>query len=321
MKKYFYSAIVAMTALFTVSCSQDETLVETSTPAAPASVSFKLDVPTDGMTTRAADANVARYAVVIQNVDDATSPWTVKLAADGTGWKVDYEAGDEQMKVQANSEITIDGLTDGSKYVAYFWADYNEDAYDLTWATDITVKWNTAANKYVAGMAYCGSKAFTAGEDTGAGFSVTLTRAVAQVNFVQSVAGVSLGETLVAACTMPIHYNLLTGQLTAATTDWDTTGQMQASGAASAGDVAADQVITSFYVLAPTAGTTVDFYMTMDNWATNLVDGGVTNVPVRANYKTNIKGAYYGSGYTLGRAVFTVTTDDTWAGTNPDSTF
>ena len=313
-----------MMALCTVSCSQDEATLVSAAPAAPAgpvSVSFKVDAPTEGIITRAADANVKRYAIAIENVDDASAPWALDLIGEGDDSK--------KMLIQASNEFTIDGLTDGSKYVAYFWADYDDvsaswtgGAYDISWFNWITVNWNTEANGYVAGMAYCGSIEFTAGESSEA-LNVTLKRVVAKVNLVQSGAGISNGETLVASYFSHAVYSIKTKSTIANDANPDEEGvqdyQFTFSKTITAGAVADGTELNSFYVLASDAGATIDIYITKDNWGSTLA--GVTNVPVQANYQTNIKGAYFTPAAVSGQARFVVTTDDTWGGTNPDSTF
>ena len=324
MKKYFYSAVVAMMALFTVSCSQEETAETQISAPKKVSTSFSVGIPSNGPSTRTADASVTRYAVVIDNVDDAAAPWTVKLKASSTGFVVDYTDGDEQMKVQGSGNITIDGLTDGSKYVAYFWADYDDPAnvvgasYDVTWATDIAVKsWDDASSSYKVGMAYCGSKSFTAGEDNGAGFSVTLKHAVAKVNFNQSASlTIAEAKTLAASCKLPVHYNLKTQSLIAKTDTWDTEGSIGISIAKTAGSEITAGELGSIYILAPDNGTTVSFWYTLDNWTTS---NEIASVPLKSNYQTNISGQYFTS--TPGQARFFVSSDDTWGTPANDITF
>lgn len=319
MKKYFYSAVVGLMALFTASCSQDETVTSIVKSNEPVKATFTLNVPSENTLTRAADTNVKRYAIAIENVDDPTAPWDVDLIGAGDDSK--------KMLIQASNEFTIDGLTDGSKYVAYFWADYDDvsaswtgGAYDISWYSWIGVNWNATANAYVAGMAYCGSKAFTAGEDNGAGFSVTLNRAVAKVNLIQSAEGISNGETLVAGYNTKIYYSIKTKSVIANDSDPSTDAiddyNISYAKTVAAGSVAADTELNTFYVLASDAGETLDFYFTTDNWATSTA---VTNVPVKANYQTNIKGGYFAN-HVAGRAVFSVTTDNAWGG-NSDKTF
>ena len=320
MKKYFYSAVVGLMAMLTASCSQDEDVASVVKNNEPVKATFTLRVPSEHSLTRAADTNVKRYAIAIENVDDPTATWDVDLIGEGDDSK--------KMLIQASNEFTIDGLTPGSKYIAYFWADYDEasagwsgGAYDISWYNWIGVNWNATANGYVAGMAYCGKKEFTAGEDKGAGFTVTLNRVVAKVNLVQSPEGISNGETLVVGYNTKIYYNIKTKSVVANDSDPSTEAvddyNISHSKTIAAGSIAANTELNTFYVLASDAGETVDFYFTTDNWATSTP---VTNVPVKANYQTNIKGSYF-LNYNASQAVFTVSADDTWGGTNPDSTF
>ena len=83
MKKYFYSAVVGLMALFTASCSQDETVTSIVKSNEPVKATFTLNVPSENTLTRAADTNVKRYAIAIENVNDPTAPWDVDLIGAG----------------------------------------------------------------------------------------------------------------------------------------------------------------------------------------------------------------------------------------------
>lgn len=301
MKKYFFSAAVALMALVATSCSQDESLVENGN--VNGTVSFRVSLPTDGSITRAADASVQRYAMSIDGVDLGATSGTSASIINGTG------------------TFDVNNLQAGKEYTAYFWADYDavnatDPTYDVTWLTwvsltkvkDAETGEDTGESKPVT-MAYCGKLTFTAG--SAANYNVTLKRAVAKVNLVQTPAGQSAGDWVTARYSTATNYDVSnyaphesSGSVNLATWQQITEGA-----------VADGTTLFSFYVLAPSAEATLtDVALEVNNAA----KATVTNVPMQANYQTNIKGAYINS---PANARFVVTTDDTWDGSKDDQTF
>lgn len=289
MKKYFYSAVVALVALFTASCSQEESLVQSNT--APSKTTFSVALPTEKAITRAVDEGIHRYAMAIKGVD-------LVKGTETTG----------AMLIQSTGNFTVENLESGKKYTAYFWAD--EDAadatapsYDITWPNYVKLNydgndtdgWTARPMK----MAYCGTLEFTAGDAEN--YPITLKRAVSKVNLIQSAAG-----TTDAAKTITVSYS--------GHSIFDITGGKPADEAAAltqsftiaAGQTAASTNIGTFLTFAPTLESELST-VTIKAGETTLAT--VNNVPFRANYQTNISGTYLSAAAT---AKFTVTTDDTW---------
>lgn len=294
MKKYFFSAAVAMMTLFATSCSQDETFAPEN--QVPATASFRVNLPIDGMTTRGADASVKRYAIAIEGLDITNDD------TDNPG----------AFLIQDNGTFEIPGLVTGQQYTVYFWADYGDGTYDVTWPN-----WVSLNDGKEIGMAYCGHTTITLGEQADP-YDITLRRAVAQVTLAQkNAARVNDGLWL------RVHYNRYTvynakdntcaGDAAAAKIEYHTDAAWSAN-----------QQIAQFYVFAPEAGYTSDFVVkngddNPDADYTAPVIATVSNVPLKANYKTNITGNFNTS--TFAAARFTVTTDDTWGTSDNSETF
>lgn len=297
MKKFFYSAMVAMTALFTTSCSSENSVNEEVTNA-PVKTTFQVNLPTDGMVTRAADANVKRYAIAIDGVD----------LGNGVGASL----------IQASGSFEVPNLVTGKSYTVTFWADYDDATLPTVWQeTGDYATYNITYLTYVqqnkgthATMAYCGSRTITVGEQTGA-YNITLKRAVAQVNLKQASAASKTSadgssDWITVTYNKYPAYNAQTGTVTGDTTT--PTGYSYEQTA----NLAANADLGSFYVWASTTGITDNIAITY--WATEAEGtvnvATVTNVPLRANYKTNITGNF--NPHTIVSASFVVSTDDAW---------
>lgn len=299
MKKLFFAAF-SLVALLATSCSQDENLTETSPVK---NTTFKLNVPTDGIGTRAADSNVKRYVMAIDGVDLG--------AADGASASISNATG----------TFDISNLQAGKEYTAYFWADYDapdatDPTYDTKWLTwvsltkvkDETTGEETGTYKPVT-MAYCGKLTFTAGSETS--YNVTLKRAVAKVNLIQTPGGQSTGDWVTARCNTATNYDVsnYAPHESSGTTSQASYQQI------TEGAVADGVTLFSFYILAPSAEASLtDVAIEVNNTA----KATVSNVPLQANYQTNIKGAYINAS---SGAKFVVTTDDTWGGSKDDQSF
>ena len=296
MKKYFFSAAVAMMALFATSCSQDEVFAPEVTNQG-ATATFKVSLPTDGFGTRAADANVTRYAIAIEGLD---------ITDDNTD-----NAG--AFLIQNNGNFTIPGLVNGQEYTVYFWADYGDGTYNVEWPN-----WVSLNDGKEIGMAYCGHTTITLGEQTDA-YAITLKRAVAQVTLTQKDAASATGAPWTKISFNRYNvYNAKTGECAG-----DATEQKLSLDPA---DLTAGQQLFQFYVFAPEAGYTTNFKITNgDDWTdgdnvlhTNPI-ATISNVPLKANFKTSITGNFNTS--TIAPARFSVTTDDTWGTPDNSETF
>lgn len=298
MKKLFF-ATLALVALFTTSCSQSD---EVSENGQVKNTVFKLNVPVDGVGTRAADSNVKRYVMAIDGVDLG--------AADGKSASISNATG----------TFDVSNLQAGKEYTAYFWADYDavdatDPTYDTKWLTWVSLNQEKDATTGEATgykpvtMAYCGKLTFTAGSQDS--YSVTLKRAVAKVNLVQTPGGVSAGDWVTARCNTATNYDVsnYAPHESSGTTNQASWQQI------TEGNVADGTTLFSFYVLAPSAEASVTDVKIEVN---NADKATVSNVPLQANYQTNIKGAYING---AGNAKFVVTTDDSWTGSKDDQTF
>lgn len=286
MNKYFF--IAAFSLLAFAACQREALDKPTTTTA-----SFAVSITDEDIATRAADANVARYAIAIDGLDLGN--------------------GEGAFMIQDNGTFVIPGLITGQQYTAYFWADYDDGTYDVVWPNWVSLK-----DGKEIGMAYCGHTTITLGEQADP-YAITLKRAVAQVTLTQKDAA---GGTP----WIKVHFNrykvynaknnTCAGDAESKKVEYDP-----------AGGFAADQVLASFYVFAPENGYTSDFVIKDgDDWTDSEqvlhpapVIATVTNVPLKANYKTNIKGNYNTG--VLAPAQFSVTTDAVWATPDNDKAF
>ena len=277
MKNYFF---IAALGLMTLAACQSEALETNQT----ATATFAVSVTNDAIATRAADANVARYAIAIDGLDLGN--------------------GEGAFMIQDNGTFEIPGLITGQQYTAYFWADYDDGTYDVVWPNWVSLK-----DGKEIGMAYHGHTTFTLGEQD-APYAITLKRAVAQVTLTQKDAAAGTPW-------IKVHFNrykvfnakngTCSGDAESKKVEYDP-----------AGGFAAGQVLASFYVFAPENGYTSDFVIKNgDDWTDSEevvhyapVIATVNNVPLKANYKTNITGNYNTG--VLASAQFSVTTDDSW---------
>ena len=207
------------------------------------------------------------------------------------------------------------GLEKGKAYTALFWADYDAPSatlptYDITYLNWVKLNGEDVDNgdettswvyKPVA-MAYCGRLDFTYGEASS--YNVTLKRAVAAINLVQTEATTALDETFVATKykARTIYDVNVLAPADDATYNPEVDNYVEFP--LTAGAIAANTVLGTTYVLAPAEEavlTNIDLYY---NW-TKI--GTVASAPVQANYQTNVKGVYVGT-----PTEFVVTTDDIW---------
>ena len=284
MKKYL---IIAALGLLTLAACQREALDTKQTAAAK----FAVSVEGDALATRAADANVTRYAIAIEGLD---------ITDDNTD-----NAG--AFLIQDNGNFTIPGLVNGQQYTVYFWADYGDGTYNVEWPN-----WVSLNDGKEIGMAYCGHTTITVGEQTDP-YAITLKRAVAQVTLTQKDAaaandGLWLKVNYSRYTVYNAKDNTCAGDAAAAKVEFHSDAAWTAG-----------QQIAQFYVFAPENGYTSDFIMKngddSDTWTAPVI-ATVSNVPLKANYKTNITGNYNTSTFATATS-FSVTTDDAWA--TPDN--
>lgn len=310
MKKMISYALFASMALF-ASCHQDETLEQATN--APGVLSFTTSLPNDGVQTKAEDTSVKRY--IMQLYADYEGQMTAQyLNPAGTNDTT------QKLLVQDNGTFTIDGaainLAEGTTYTAVFWADYDEvNAAAPTYSANYLNCVQLNEGKEMA-MAYCGTAQFTYGPDMDATQPVTLKRAVAQVNLNQSVAYTAeeAGQ-LSATYTRYVVYDALNACVYPTSDNWQTNVSTTSTLDIAAGDKAANSTLGSILVFA-SANEAINTEFSFAYGGETV--GSVSNVPLQANYQTNISGNYFPSFNTS--TTFRVATDDVWSGNlTPDA--
>ena len=300
--KRFLSYAMCAAAVCLAACSQDETFEQVNADSHV--ISFRASLPQDAMMTKA-DANVGRYIMQVVKPDG--------------GW-LDFDSSEEtalERKVNATGEFQIDGdalsMEIGGTYTALFWADYDtpttasaDAVYSADWLN--WVSWNKSKPMT---MAYCGKLDFVYGDDVTT--DIVLKRAVAQINLKQKTAHTPTdGDQITAAYSAYTVYDVrgtfpaVGGDGNAANPE-DVTATVNVSGELQAG-----ATIGSILVFAtPVAdqSTLTDFTFTY----TGKEAITVNDVPLRANYQTNINGDFV-NGPTTTDYDFTVTTGDAWDG-------
>lgn len=286
--KYLSYALIASMTIF-ASCSQDENLIDENSSSA---ISFLTSLPENGLQSRAADSSVKRYIM--------------QLYENGTIVDLDpSESGENYSIINSDGVFRIDGNACGLQrdvtYSAVFWADYDEataasPTYDVKW-----LNWVELNDGKEMAMAYCGKLDFIYGQATNE-YQVTLKRAVAQVNLKQKTAYTAgEGDKITAVYKRPENFNTLTSEVSDGV-------KTQTEISVASGEKSGDEVLGSFLVFASPNGTTTDFTF---SYGENVV-GGVNNVPLKANYQTNITGDF---GSETTDYTFTVFSDDSWNGT------
>jgi hypothetical protein len=289
-KKLFYALYTA--AICLVSCSQEETLEQTS--QFPNLISFCTSLPEGKMQTKAADNNVKRYIMQIYK----------------DGGNIDLAPDDENTVsiTNATGEFELNGATynleSGATYTAVFWADY-DDVYTSNTETTYSVvylNWVVLNEGKKMTMAYCGKQDFVYGEGESS-MNVTLKRAVAQVNLKQKESYTAEnGDKINVSYSGHKVYNALTPGAAGDPSNLDVEIEVVP------GVKDADTQLGSFLTFA--TPTLTDFTFSY-NEGENI---SVPNVPLKANYQINITGNFGEISSATTDYDFTVTTDDAWYG-------
>ena len=281
MKRKLLAMALGIAAMLT-GC-QKEDLGQSSALNGTATFSVAVD---NGIATRAEVEAPTRY---IMEVYQVANPADV---ASGTAQRFEETTGSFDVV-----------LKEGTNYVCLFWADYGtKDGTSNEYSTDNLTAVSVASQ--ATKEAFGGSVRFTYdSEATDKSYlNVTLTHAVAQVNFKQINDFTTDNNTLKVEYPKTFALNLdgnktteiLTSEASTKTTH-TFTGIAKAS---------ANKTIGTSYIIVADASKTV-----MDITATfNSEVRPVTNVPFQRNYKTNITGAYSN----LYTSELTITCDDEW---------
>lgn len=283
MRNQILVALLGIAAMFTSCSKEDNVIAPSGSKTASFTVAIDGGVKTRGEVTPPEEAP-KRY--VMEIYEGAT-------AAGGTF---------VSHKEQSTGTFTDVVLDNAQEYTVLFWADYGTPSADGT---------HPAANEYNASdlkaakvalqptaAAYAGLSRFTVGTDNEATYTnVTLTHAVAQVNFKQTEVLTSATNTLVVK--YPKSYSLnVDGN--AAT---EVAGEVEHRFTYNSKEIG---TLGTSYIIAATGTpkTMLDITATLNSETAKAV----SNVPFERNFRTNISGAYSNK-YS---ATLTATCEDAW---------
>ena len=271
MKKTIY-LMLGMAAML-ASCSQDE--LETSQGAGTAVITATVD---DGIATRSTYDN-----------DDVDITRCLLEVRDGEGNLV----GKQHEMTEGNDDtytFTVRGLDPDETYTYLFWAD-NGEAYTATNLTAVTM----TDGKEAEALAFSGKV-----EDTPGEISATLKHAVAKVTLKTTGTLYKDDKVKAEVSGAAKTLNVLKGEASGEQAyDYETTVPE---------DVTAGEVMT-FYVPASAEGQVADMTITYNSKETGKSPSrDVTNVPLRANYRTLVSGDIG----MIGSSEVTATQNDNW---------
>lgn len=260
MRKLILLVLLGMAVMFT-GCSQEENAI---VPLGSKATSFTIVVD-DGVQTRA-DVTLpaetpTRY---IMEMYAATSV---------TGTPIRVEQGTSTFDVI---------LKDGQDYTVLFWADYGtangaDNVFDASKLSEVKIATDKTATK----AAFAGVVKFKVGTDDATKYTaVTLTHAVAQVNFKQTTVLTSNSNTLTVKYPESYSLNVEDGNTLKIKGDVTRTFTYNK---AEAGTLATD------YIIVP---TTEKAMMTVTATLNSETAKEISNASFQRNYRTNISGAY-----------------------------
>lgn len=286
MKKILYIMYaVLMGAL--ASCSNNEPeATDGASPLQP----VRISVYTNQANTRATTPNgINRFAIEVYADDAYATP--ANVFADGTTNK------------ETNDTGVFNMILDKSKtYYCLFWAD-NGNSYTITNLQAIAL----AADKTASEAFYGTSTITTAAKEQ----SVTLKRAVGKITLTETKA-LATGTLTVKYHEKP-EFNVLTAKATG--TEIERTATMNIETVVTASETFGD-VIYVFADAGQKALQDVDFTFQMTGF-TAEPKFTVNNIPLQANYTTNIKGHFTSKS----AFSFDVTCENTWSAPDNDVTF
>lgn len=301
MKRFFYLGL-ATAMFFATSCSNDE--FAGSNSAKNAQMTFSLDV--DGVIGTRAAGEGANADMLVYSLFDAEGNLISTLPNANGGMVVANDAF-----ASGNSESISLSLVKGQTYTINFWAqDSDCDAYQLT-AEDgglkVEVDYNGVNNDETRDAFYA-SETFTVEGD--AELQVVLKRPFAQINLGVSTedwnaalaSGVNITSSKVVIKNAANTINLFDGSVSGETVvsyDFAAVPSIETRAASNIKDLTVnDQVykwLSMSYILADMTKTTLDsdgleFTLATDEGENIVLSEGLHNVPVQANWRTNVVG-------------------------------
>ncbi|MDD2953677.1 MAG: hypothetical protein PHC95_11015 [Parabacteroides sp.] len=277
MKKILFSLLAGATMLLG-SCSKES--VDNLAPSA-AETTFTVNMA-ELQTRATSTVTPTRYIMEVWSLDGSTAENVIKKADGTLVSHLELSSGSFTALLDKTKAHTCLFWADGSV------ADNNNGVYNAASLNAVTL--NTGK---VATEAYYAMVVLPKG--TKPAVAVTLKRAVAKVTLVETAA-VEAGKNIVVTYPNNTVFNALDGAAGTPTTGYKTTITTAAGKLTGA--------LGEFYMLSSAGGETVD--MTI-KYASEPIKS-LTNVPLRQNYNTNIKGEFS----SLLSKTFTVTADDTW---------
>lgn len=270
------AAMALMLCAMMASCSNE------NEPQIPGGVFHKITVSasTDTEMSRAASADVARYAISVWEDDTYETP--AKIFSDNTN-----------LATSEDGSFTLT-LNTKKEYYCLFWADNGTD-YTL----GATLKDVKVTDGKDVSEAFSGILSLEMGRSES--YSVTLKRVVAHFSLLET-GEIPEGYSMSLSWSLPNTFNVASGSPVGDNVDsavsWTSTA---ISGTAETPTVLKDGI----YVLASKNEKGLHTFTYQCNHEDPVK---ITNVPVRANYKTNIKGHFTSTEYVN----FSITHNPSW---------
>lgn len=276
MKKTIFFWMLGVVATL-VSCNQSDDMLGNN-PTEEKTVTFSLQ--TQQPVTRAGGEGL-RYVVAIYSEDGTT------------------EVKSEETFHADNFSIMLPP----GNYTSLFWADYGDANYDATDLTSVTDRKNTTADANAE--AFFAKQSITVSD--GSAINVELKRAIAQIILKEN--DVLDAGTIEVTYDRPMKFNVKDGTIseTAPGESKSITFNERLDGTVTPVEIG------NFYVLAPaTEAQLGNFKVQYENETEKVL----SNVPIQANYKTNITGKY---GANINQQ-FIIAVDQQWEASDKEGT-
>jgi hypothetical protein len=278
MKRYLYIVCAMLMGVF-ASCSKNE--IGGNDADSTGTVVLKVTAD-EGIQTR-----IATQRYVIEVYTDDTYATAANVFTDGTN-KAINATGEFQMVLDRTKE-----------YYCLLWADNR--GYEIYNVNDL--KAVTLQEGKKPAEAWHGTYKIEAGKN--ATLSTQLKRAVSKLSLLET--GIILpNSSLAVAFNQPNLFNVATKAASGTVARTETIDLL--TGVTGTKDAPVKLNNADIYVLSSVAGNVTDLTFTMSMNGTSEPSFNVTNVPLKTNYNTNIKGHYT----SLRSSTFTVTCDDQW---------
>lgn len=285
MRKYIYIVCTMLLAAFTA-CNNNDFVSETDGTMQQVTLQV---TPDQGLNTRAAATGVDRFAIEVYTDAAYTTAANV------------FE-GSKNATTSSNGTFTMT-LDKNQEYHCLLWADKaGAEVYDLASLKAVTLKSGKAPVEAWQGK-------LDIAKGTNGTLSATLTRSVAKITLLET------GKLEAGTLTMTFKQNTVFDVSAGTTkTEGDRTESINIPAITTAVPAGSKLNASDIFVLASTVDAeqpTLTFQITGEADKTE-----VSNVPLKANFNTNIKG-HYSKAAGASTTTFTITCDDTWG--TPDN--